>query len=126
MNRGRGLHNSRFMSQARRTRHFARSGRRGRRKNFFFSSPHLAIRAFLALGVKCRFRLASLIKRLLCRLQRTSSFLIENDFKKFFKTAPPPLSLCLWVWMTARPLSEGLDPPLLENTHFVPQEYILF
>ena len=22
--------------------------------------------------------------------------------------------------------SEGLDPPLLEKTHFVPQEYILF
>ena len=48
-------------------------------ENIFFSSPHLAIRACLALRVKCHVRLASLIKRLLCRLQRTSSFLIEND-----------------------------------------------
>ena len=82
MNRGLGLHNRRFMSQARRTRHFARSARQGRR-NIFFSSPHLAIRACLALRVKCRVRLASLIKRLLCRLQRTSSFLIENDWLNF-------------------------------------------
>ena len=53
-------------------------------ENNFFSSPHLAIRAnCLALRVKCHVRLASLIKRLLCRLQRTSSFLIENDWLNF-------------------------------------------
>ena len=82
MNRGLSLHKRRFTSQARRTRHFARSARRGRR-NFFFLFPHLAIRAGLALRVKCSFRLACLVNRLLCRLPRTSSFLIENDWLNF-------------------------------------------
>ena len=59
------LHNRRFMSQARRTRHFARSARRGEEKKiklYFFSSLRFALRA------KCRVRLAWLIKHLLCRL----------------------------------------------------------
>ena len=50
---------------------------------FFFLFPHLAIRAGLALRVKCSFRLACLVNRLLCRLPRTSSFLIENDWLNF-------------------------------------------
>ena len=53
------------MSQARWTRHFARSAKRGEEKKiklYFFSSPRLALRA------KCRVRLAWLIKNLLCRL----------------------------------------------------------
>ena len=33
-------------------------------ENIFFSSPHRAIHACLAVRVKCRVRLASLIKRL--------------------------------------------------------------
>ena len=41
----------------------------------FFSSPRLAIRSRLALRVKCRVRLAWLIKRLLCRLN-------ENKVRK--------------------------------------------
>ena len=61
MNRGFSLHNRRLMSQARGTRHFARNMRRGRRKKFF-SLPSSS--ACLALRVKCRFRLASLMKRL--------------------------------------------------------------
>ena len=49
-----GLHNRYFMSQARRTRHFARKGN--------VSSPRLAPRA------KCHVRHAWLIKPLICRL----------------------------------------------------------
>ena len=54
----------RFMSQAGRTRYFARSATRGAGKNkaLFFSSSRLALRA------KYRVRPAWLIKRLLCRL----------------------------------------------------------
>ena len=48
------------MSQARRTRHFARS-----------SSPHLALGTCFALLANCRVRLAWLIKRLLVRLACT-------------------------------------------------------
>ena len=45
-----GLDNRRFVSQARRIRHFARSARRGEEKNkaLFFSSPRLARRARFA------------------------------------------------------------------------------
>ena len=56
----RSLHNRPFMSQARRTRHFARS-----------SFPCLALRTRFALRANCRVRLAWLIKRLLCRLAWT-------------------------------------------------------
>ena len=70
------LHDRRFMSQAGRTRYFARSAtrarsaRRGEEKNkaLFFSSPRLALRARVALRAKYRVRPAWLIKRLSCRL----------------------------------------------------------
>ena len=57
------LHDRRFMSQAGRTRYFARSARRGKEKNkaLFFSTSRLALRA--------RVHPAWLIKRLSCRLR---------------------------------------------------------
>ena len=62
------------MSQAGRTRYFARSARRGEEKNkaLFFSSPRLALRARVALRAKYRVRPAWLIKRLSCRLVQAS------------------------------------------------------
>ena len=64
------------MSQAGRTRYFARSAtrarsaRRGKEKNkaLFFSFPRLTFRARVALHAKYRVRPAWLIKRLSCRL----------------------------------------------------------
>ena len=61
------LHNTRFASQARRTRHFARSARRAWNARWFFSR-RLAPRARFSFRAKCRVRLAWLMKRLLCRL----------------------------------------------------------
>ena len=70
------LHDWRFMSQAGRTRYFARSttrarsARRGKEKNkaLFFFSPCLALRARVALRAKYCVRPAWLIKRQSCRL----------------------------------------------------------
>ena len=65
------------MSQAGRTRFFARSARRGEEKNkLFFSSPRLALRACVALRAKYRVHPAWLIKRLSCRLLKFSPIVV--------------------------------------------------
>ena len=74
------------MSQARPTRHFARSARRGEEKKiklFFLFSPRLALPACFALRAKCRVCLVWLIKLLVCRpslLYVFVSFLLHLEF----------------------------------------------
>ena len=85
------LHDRRFMSQAGRTRYFARSttrarsARRGKEKNkaLFFSFPRLALRAGVALRAKYRVCPAWLIKRLSCRLYFTRFVTGSHDGMAF-------------------------------------------
>ena len=99
---GRGLyslHDRRSMSQAGRTRYFARSAtrarsaRRGKEKNkaLFFSFPRLALRAHVALRAKYRVRSAWLIKRLSCRL--------INDLRVLGKTLTHALIFAAPCWI---------------------------
>ena len=90
------LHDRRFMSQAGRTRYFARSATRGRsairgedkNKALSFSSPRLALRARVALRAKYRVRPAWLIKRL--RPNKVLLLIDQNPETSSFNPPPPP------------------------------------
>ena len=90
------LHDRRLMSQAGRTRYFARSATRGRsairgedkNKALSFSSPRLALRARVALRAKYRVRPAWLIKRL--RPNKVLLLIDQNPETSSFNPPPPP------------------------------------